>query len=208
MMRNIAGYLLKSSIVVSLLFFSASCKKQQIEKTYYYSVISKGDTIPHIFFATVISEKNGIRKAIQYRYNLDKNAIVDTLIEYYKLKDNDLYKLRNQNDYDGECFLSVKSDTCIVFNHLDPILNVALYTKHCFIGKKTVKAGQESDSIEAYVFVKEVGQQESVTSKVYYNKSFVLVKEEYIKGFSPEFRRELVNNIPEGFAFLLNSNNR
>jgi len=207
-MRNIAVYLLNSSLVVVLLFLSAFCKKQQVERTYYYSVISKGDTIPHVFFATAISENNGIRKVIQYRYSLDKNAIVDTLIEYYKLKDKELYKLRNQNDHEGECYLTVKSDTCVVFNHLDPILNVALCTKHCFIGRKTVKIGQETDDVETYVFIKEVGQQESVTSKVYYNKSFILVKEEYVKGFSSEFRRELVNNIPEGFAFLLNSNNR
>lgn len=208
MMQNIAGYLIKSSIVVSLLFFSASCKKQQIEKTYYYSLLRKGDTIPHVFFANVISEKNGIRKAILYRYNLDKNAIVDTLIEYYKLNDKELFKLRNKNDNEGECFLSVKSDTCVVFNHPDPILNVVLCTKHCFIGKMNVKVGQETDSIESYVFVKEVGLQEIITSKAYYNESFVLLKEDYIKGYIPEFRKELVNNVPEGFAFLLNSNNR
>ena len=203
-MRNIAVYLLRSSIVVSLLFFSASCKKQQVEKIYYYSSVIKGDTIPYTFFATVISEKNGIRKVIQHRYSLDENAIMNTVIEHYKLKDKELYKLRNRNDNEGECYLTVKSDTCIVFNHPDPILNTVACTKHCFIGKKTVKAGQESD-IEAYIFVKEVGQQESVTSKVYYDKSFVLVKDEYINGYCPEFRIELVNSIPEGFTFLLDS---
>lgn len=208
MMRNIVVYLLKNSIVVSILFFSVSCKIQQIEKTYYYSVIREGDTIPRVFFAIVVSEKNSIRKTIQYRYNSDKNAIEDTLIEYYKLKGKELFKLRNKNDSEGECYLSVKSDTCVVFNHFDPILNEVLCTKHCFIGKKTIKTRQESDSIEAYVFVKKVGQQESVIFEVYYNKSFVLVKEEYIEGYCPELKRELVNNIPEGFVFLLNSINR
>lgn len=201
-MQNIIIYLIKGSIIFSLLLFS--CKKEQHEKIYYYSVITKSDTIPRTFFATVISEKDGIRKTIEYRYSLYANAIVDTSVNYYKLSDDGLYKLRNRNNNnEEEYFLSIKDDTCIVYNHSDPILNDVLSTKHCFIGKETIMSGQDSDSIETYVFIKKVGLGEGVTTKVYYDKSFLLVKQEYIKGYSPEFNRYLTKDIPEGFALLL-----
>lgn len=205
MMHNITVYLLESSIVFSLLFVSTSCEKQQFEKTYYYAVTAGEDTIPYLFFATEISEKDDIRKVIEYSYSVYQNAIVDTLIEYYKLKDKELYKLRNQEDDEGECFLTVKSDTCVVFNHPDSILNSMVCRKHCFLGKETIKTAEAPDSIDAYVFLREVGQIEPLIFKVYYNRSFVLVKEEYIRG-DRMFRGELVNSIPEEFSNLLHSN--
>lgn len=171
-------------------------------KNYYYSVTGEGNSVPHLYFVISVQESNDVRKVTQYRYYKDKNAIVDTLIEYYKVKDKELFKLRNKYDVKGDCFLSINTDTCVVYNHRDKVLNEALRTKHCFIGKQNIET--ESGSIETYVFNREVGKQETVISRVYFNHSFLLIKEEYIKGIYPLFERKLVSNIPDGFSRLLN----
>lgn len=187
------------NIIIAGLFLSACCKKekQQWNKTFYYLSTIEGGVYPDQYFAAEISESNGVRKIVEYRYNCNSNRIEDTLVEYYKIMDGELIRLRNKNDMIGELYLSVKRNTGVVYNHSDSIMNDVLCKKHTYSGSQKIKVPCESDSVLAYVFIKEVGKGECVISRVYYDSKFVLLREDYISGMHTKFSKKMVCNIPE-----------
>lgn len=156
-----------------------------------------------MYFANIIQDVGRVRKCTQYRYSVKKSNIVDTVISYYKIYKFGLKKMRNRNDSIGVWYFSIKSDSCIVYKHSDPIMNNVLSTRHCFIGEKNVKNFSNNDSTKQYVFTKEVGQHEKVISEIYYDESFVLQEEIYLEGFYPNYKKILVDRVPEKFKKLL-----
>lgn len=164
MMKNSNIYIINSCLLISLLIFSLSCKNQQSKYIYYYAELFKEEITPDTYYATIITEEKNIRKIRYYVFSVYSNTIVDSLTEYYKFEDEEIYKLRKKDDIKGEPFLSTKTDTCIVYNHSDKLLNEVLSTKHCFIGKEKIKLGQNKELIESYVFLRTVGLNESVDS--------------------------------------------
>jgi len=195
-----------TNIIIAGLLLSACCKKEKLQwnKTFYYSSTINDGVYPDKYFATEISESNGVRKIVEYRYDNNSNRIEDTLVEYYKMMDGELFRLRNKNDMIGELYLSVKRNAGVVYNHSDSIINSVLRRKHIYSGSQKIKAPCESDSVLAYVFIKEVGQGECVRSRVYYDSKFVLLREDYISGPHYKFSKKMVCNIPEDFLSLLN----
>ena len=198
-MQNIVIYGIKGDRFLLILFsiFFAGCAHPKTESIYYYSWQTNEDSIPYIFIANKIEESNNVRQETQYEFNKEIGAITDTVIDYYKITDDAIYKLKNKEDKQGDCLLTIKQDTCIEYNHPDKILNIILFSKFCFIGDTIL------NNTPVYEFLSSTGKGDGVLCRVYYDRSFILVKEDYIKGDCPDFVKKLTNNIPEEFKKLM-----
>jgi hypothetical protein len=198
MTKNINILKSKTKILVFLvLLISAGCYSPSKEETYYYSYKTKEDSLPYIFTASKVIDRKNIRKIVDYRFNEDKQKIIDTTVTYFRITDNAVYLLRNNKDKLGDCLFLIKEDTCIEYNHQDKILNDKLFSKYCYLGVSQLNGDK------VYEFIKFNGKSDGSKRKVYYNNSFILLKEEYIIGNCPNFTYQLTDNVPEKLRVLM-----
>ena len=197
MMRHI-----KNSLIISiiLLLYLISCKKHT-EEWKYYSIRMDNDSIPYTFLASlIIDEADGIRKNIQYRYSLYTNKIEQKTIDIWQINNKEVFVFADENKQEKTLYLSTKVDTCIEWNHPDALYNNIAQTIHCYKGIKNIQTDCDKN-IQVYEFIKITGN--DVVSKVYYDESFVLIRQEYVDGNCPSFILEQIKSIPYGFKILL-----
>ncbi|MDO5666157.1 MAG: hypothetical protein Q4G63_13015 [Bacteroidia bacterium] len=203
-MMKIIRNSVKSNIITFIILFLFSCNNNSIDNISYYKEKKTDGNIINYYAVNMIKNKN-ITKVITLRYSDYKEAITDTLTEFYRIKNEEVYKLSNQNDKKGNLYLTTKSSNCVTYNYSDSILNYLLVSRHCFIGTKICNTS--IGAIETNVFIKKVGQNDDIISKVYYDINFKLIKEEYLEGYITPYYIEITDSIPDNFRFLINSRN-
>jgi len=186
-----------------MVFIIFSCSKQQNEQILYYSI--SRDSVPHKYYAVVVSQKDKMRKLQKYEYNINDSSTVNKSVEYYQIVQNSLIKYWNYKEQKGDDFFSLVLDSCIEFKLPDEYNADFLRTKHCYIGDTVVIVNGKQ--VKAHFFKKNTGFQNSIRTNIFYDSDFHLLKEEYVDGYINSFVIEQVNYVPKHFLILLKHEN-
>jgi hypothetical protein len=190
------------------LLFTA-CKERTITKEHYYENYTFGSSNPTSYLATKTIDKGNRRKQITYRYSDFAKEITKKEIDYFILTKNCMF-VPKKADGTKSLYLSTKYvDSCIVWiPPVEPndyfIDNSFAAKTHCFIGEKKIKLG-ENNYIETYEFYYKIGLAEDAPlHRIFYDKSFILVRMENVSGYTYFDSLIRINSIPLEFELLLN----
>ena len=196
-------FIIRNNLLFILLFTILSCSKQKNEQILYYSI--SRDSVPHMYHAVVISQKDKMRKIKKYEYYINDSSIVNKSVEYYQIVENSLIKYWNYEEHKGDDFFSLVRDSCIEFKLPDVYNADFLRTIHCYIGDTVIAINGEQ--VKAHYFEKNTGFQYGIRTNIFYDNDFHLLKEEYVDGYIDSFVIKQVNYVPQRFLFLLKQSN-
>ncbi|MDQ3395865.1 MAG: hypothetical protein M3512_17395 [Bacteroidota bacterium] len=83
-------------------------------------------------------------------------------------------------------FLTTANNDCIEFLH-DNEMDDVMSTTLCFLGRENLLIGNKEYE-NAYKFKKKQGKLDGVESIVYYDTDFIILKEEYVSGYTDDYR--------------------
>jgi hypothetical protein len=184
-------------LIIFYLITLLGCTKNENVKTIYYSWQTKEDTIPYIFIATKIFEHNNLRKVISYEYNVHQNRIFDTIVDFYRITNNKLYKRSYEKDLFGECILSITKDTCVEYNYSDKKAHYYDFSKYCFLGDTVI------NNTSASKFYIKTGRGDWLFCNVYLDKFFIIIQQDYVKGNGPDFIMRRTEKAPQHLVNLI-----
>lgn len=179
---------LKSSIIllICILLF-VSCRVREI---YYYAIYTEPNSqLPDSYVVKEVTNKTS-RKEIDSRFSMD-GELKSKSVSIYKVTNSGLKKKLSYEDIKSyKPYLSIKEEGYVSFEYPNASLNdfAASYLK--FTGKKDVSVGGVNYT-GTYSFIKQQGSAtDAVVSTVYYDKEFILIKEEFVEGGRPYYRIE------------------
>lgn len=196
-------FIIRNNLLYILLFTIISCSKQKNEQILFYSI--SRDSVPYIYSAVVVSQKDKMRKIQKYDYYINDSSMVNKSVEYFQIVENSLVKYWNYKEHKGDCFLSLVRDSCIEYKLPDMYNADFLRTKHCYVGDTAIIINGKQ--IKVHYFEKHTGTQYNIRTNVFYDNNLHLLKEEYVDGYIDSFVIEKINSVPKRFILLLKQSN-
>lgn len=172
-------------LLVLLTMAIPSCTKKDQE--YSYAFYYGEDTIPSSYLIRKISYEGNYRNDFILTSNTMEGPFKQTNKEKFKLVKGGLNKVTRKEDKPiVKPYMTTLDSECIEFL-FENGMNDVLATNFCFLGKEDVIIrGKKYES--AYKFKKIMGLQHKVESIAYYDTDFILLKEEYVSGYTDEYR--------------------
>ena len=90
--------------------------------------------------------------------------------------------------------MSIESKESVDFEYPDESLNDFAFTSFTFIGQEDLIIGNKKYP-SAYKFMKKKGRINTVTSQVYFDRNFIIIKEEFVTGERPYYRMERIDTV-------------
>jgi hypothetical protein len=147
----------------------------------------KKDSIPSHYLVKKIKYADDYRTDITYSLK-DGDSLKQTNKEKFRLIKGGLNKVIKKGSTPAvKPYMTTLDTECIEFlfeNEMDDVLATTL----CFLGKEDIIIGDKKYR-DVYKFKKFLGLSEDyVESIVYYDSDFILLKEEYVSGYTDEYR--------------------
>lgn len=212
--------LIKFFSILFALFAIASCQDQQVERKQYMldSPVSKeGVDIRYFqkkldgenghdyvdYMAIVYNEKDFYRDETLYYYSSQHKTILNQRKFWFQLKDGDLYMFENEADTVGRCYLSVNTDTRVIYSTEPKAPGyIPITHTHTLQGTRKVKLAKMKDTIDVYSFYTPY----TYVHEEYFDNSLKLVKfsESY---YDLDFSMEQIDSIyaPKEFVDMLHN---
>ena len=172
-------------LTILLVMAMTSCAKK--EEQYSYALYYGEDSIPSSYLVKVISYEGDYRRDLTFTSNSKEEPLRQTNKEKFKLVKGGLNKVIKKGDTPVvKPYMTTLDTECVEFlfeNEMDDVLATTL----CFLGKEDMMIGDEKYE-GAYKFKKILGSQHKVESIAYYDSDFILLKEEYVSGYTDEYR--------------------
>lgn len=172
-------------LLVILITAMTSCIKK--DEQYSYAFYYGEDSIPSHYLVKKIKYGDDYRTDITYILK-DGDSLKQTNKEEFKLVKGGLNKVIKKGRISAvKPYMTTLDTACIEFlfeNGMDDVLATTL----CFLGKEDIMIGDKKYR-DAYKFKKFLGLSEDyVESIVYFDSEFILLKEEYVSGYTGEYR--------------------
>lgn len=159
-----------------------ACESQEKKESYYFEFTYEEDSIPSYYEIREIVDKDNQR--VEHIANYDRNKQIEDKDVNRFLVDSEGLKKKIGNEY--RPFLSIENNDCIEFGLGDQHVEVLFGTEICYLGKENVIIGNKSYE-GAYKFKKVLGEIDGVESVMYLDKNFILIKEEYVSGYTAAY---------------------
>lgn len=171
-------------LLVILTTAMTSCIKKN--EQYSYALYYGEDSIPSHYLVRKIEYGDDYRTDITYNLE-DGDSLKQTNKEKFRLIKGGLNKVIKKGSTSVvKPYMTILDTECIEFlfeNGMDDVLATTL----CFLGKEDlIMEGKNYKG--AYKFKKILGLQHKIESIVYYDTDFILLKEEYVSGYTDEYR--------------------
>lgn len=181
------------SICALLLLFSSCNNFTYYERTkeYYFASYSDDDAISNYYRYEVNlkQRKDSLFRCFKISNYDNKFNLKDSTARVELLLSNVLYEKRLNPESNEREFIPsfiLNKDTCLHVEYPEP-LNDVLSFKSCY--KQTSKLTLSGKSFgNVHVFERFRGKGHVIKSRVYYSRDFILLKEEYAEGYSPNFK--------------------
>lgn len=176
----------KISLVLFLCFLTLnSCKKNNQEKiiikNYNYKIYNETN---HIGFEKLKVFKEG-NKRIDSTFRYSKEMIIqDTTVVRYNVNSLGLYT--SDSDY----YLDISKDTCYAYKS-----NIQENYLMCYEGIENITIGNKSHEAYKFSVLETYGEysSHSMKTKRYYDKNFILLRNELVEGYRRYFRVDRTN---------------
>ncbi|MBK6947169.1 MAG: hypothetical protein IPH16_02970 [Haliscomenobacter sp.] len=149
-----------------------------------------GDGMVEVY--TYLTLKQSIKDSSPYRVVIsryfDRNMDLQNVERaYFKIENGNVYK-KNKDRLD--LYLTINTDSCVFWEHHDPIMLDVASTHYCFTGRihDFFLGGKKYASV--FKFRKTTGIANRVVSSVITDENFYLVEEEFLEGYSNYYRIE------------------
>lgn len=188
MTRNI-----KNSIVLFIgIFLLLSCDKK--EKHYYYAFYTEANSSRHDSYIIKKVINTDSRKELDFMFS-EEGKLKSKSGNIFKVTSVGLEKKTQQKDVENyKPYLVINRDDFINFEYADASLNDFASTSFKYKGKKDIIVDGVK-YIEAYNFIKKQGDVNTITSSVFYDKNFILIKEEFLEGERQYYRIERIDTV-------------
>lgn len=174
-----------SILLLLLAFLTFSCSKK--DQQYFYAHYYGEDSIPSSYLVRKVQNEKDYRTDIIFSSKTKEGSFKQTNKEKYRLLKGRLDKVVLK---DGkkvqQPYLTTLNEECVDFlygHEMDDVISTSL----CFLGKEDVLIGDKKYN-NAYKFKKILGLQHKIESIVYYDTDFILLKEEYVSGYTDQYR--------------------
>lgn len=173
-------------LIIAGLILVFSCKENRDKESlnvYFYNIYGKENIMRGYVKRVVYHKNDSIRIDSIYRYGNDKKLVSSNIDKLLITKSSIRSVFRE--DY----FQSKIEDTCFVHTNDN---NDEF--KNCFIGKMNIKVNDiEFDDSSKYL-IEQLGNH-GLSKYKYFDKDFVLIREEFIEGYAPYYRIDRVRSI-------------
>ena len=187
-------------IVITFTAIGFSCKHHTNKpEQYSYAFYYLPDIIPYDYLIKEIIQTEQNRIVITYS-SKTKTSYKKTEAKHYRVVNNGLdIEISHEGIIEAKPYLRVDNPDCINFKYGNEMDDV-LATQICFLKRLNITIGNKEYK-NAYKFKKTTGLNHSVESNVYYDSAFVLLKEEYVSGYTDPYiivrlNENLINDIP------------
>ncbi len=171
--------------ILLVLLILSSCSKK--DKQYSYAFYYEGDIIPSTYQIREIQYQNGYRTDIVLSSKSMDGPWDQVNKEKYLLLNDGLERVIAKADTVlKKPFLTTANNDCIEFLH-DNEMDDVMSTTLCFLGRENLLIGNKEYE-NAYKFKKKQGKLDGVESIVYYDTDFIILKEEYVSGYTDDYR--------------------
>lgn len=218
MIKRLIKRLIKTLVLLFTLFVTASCNKKQEEHQQYLLAAPEfkdGVDIRYFqkrldgenghdyvdYMAIIYNEKNRLREETLYYYSSQHKTILNQRKFRFGVKDGELYMYENEGDTVGRCYLSVKTDTRVIYSTEPKAPGyIPITHTHTLQGTRKVKLSKMQDTLNVYSFYTPY----TYVHEEYYDNSLKLVKfsESY---YDLDFSMEQIDSIyaPKEFIEIL-----
>jgi len=175
----------KGSIFIIIIIIINACSLNN--KKYYYALYYEDFETPSNYLLKEFSGDQNNRRVKTFNYDsLKVGELINS--EQFYIEDGTLYKFERKDDsLLKKKYLSTSTTECINYDFENEEVNDMLSTKICFLDKVTDTA----DNIlirNSYKFKKYQGKQHVIESYVYYDEDLILLMEEYISGYTSNYK--------------------
>jgi len=169
-----------------LLLVTVSCERHVEDRNFCYALLYENDSIPSYWIINKVSYDNSYRVDTTYIYE-NKNKLVDKRIQTFQIRSGRMDKLLGDtlNGY-FKPYLTIETSECKEFLYDEQELDEMFSTKFCFLGTEEKLKINGKVFKDVYKF-KKVGVYSGIESLAYYDKNFILLKEEYVSGMTYEY---------------------
>lgn len=166
-----------------ILLFSCSKKDLQYSYAYYY----EKDSIPSSYQIRKLRYEKDYRTDLIFSSEDIEGPFQQLGKEKYVLTKDGLDKvIRKGDSIIRKPYLTILNSECIRFSYNNGMDDV-IATSLCFLGHEDIVIGDREYN-DAYKFKKEQGGIDGIESLVYYDANFILLKEEYVSGYTDDYR--------------------
>jgi hypothetical protein len=172
----------KSSLLLLLFLFQVSCLNS--ENKFSYAIYYENNVTPSHYLVKKIKHDRGLRIIKSYKVTAN-NHLEQMELEKFELVDGGLIKVISKNDtVIKKPYLTIKNNDCVKYTFDNAMVDETWSTNICFINQEDLYLG---DVIyrNALKFKKIMG---GIESFVYYDSNFILIKEEYVAGYTDSYR--------------------
>ncbi len=171
-------------VLMIIPFFS--CSVEKASKTITFGIFLENAELPYLTLKQSIKDSSPYR-VVTSRY-FDRNMDLQNVERaYFKIENGNVYK-KNKDRLD--LYLTINTDSCVFWEHHDPIMLDVASTHYCFTGRihDFFLGGKKYASV--FKFRKTTGIATRVVSSVITDENFHLVVEEFLEGYSNYYRIE------------------
>lgn len=173
MIKNSKNIKIKKSILLILMLTFFSCKKEQ---TVYYAYYSNRDT-PDFYIKKHMETKGKSRVEIDAYFDTHEE-LTEENVDFYEVLPNGLKKGYLKKEY-----LTIDSHDCIEYPPNNRLATFA-YVYTCYLGEVEITIGNKTyNNVHKFKQIKGMHSDSETEKYVYYDKDFVLLKEEYFGDF-------------------------
>lgn len=180
MIVNLNSFL---ALLVVLVFSSCSQRDVQYSYAFYY----ENDSIPSTYQIREVQYENEYRTDVVLSSKSIEGPFTQVSKEKYVVLSHGLERVITKADTEHQRpYLTTTNNGCIEFlygNDMDDVMATTL----CYLGRENLVVG-DREYESAHKFKKKQGKLDGVESIVYYDTDFILLKEEYVSGYTDDYR--------------------